>query len=56
MVFESPDQLREALVRYGSGTADLADYLIAIKGRSAGCTSTATFDRALLRDPGFVSP
>jgi predicted nucleic-acid-binding protein len=56
LVFGSHDELREALARYGSGDADFADCLIAIKGHAAGCSSTATFDRALLREPGFVAP
>lgn len=56
LVLGSRDLVREALGRYAAGRGDFADYLIAIKGRAAGCESTATFDGKLLGEPGFVAP
>ncbi len=35
----------EALQRFSSGNAGLADYLIECGARAAGCTQTFTFDR-----------
>ena len=47
------DVVRQALEAYRAGRADFADYVIGALGRSAGCESTATFDRRLRRDPRF---
>lgn len=52
---ENPDQVGRALERYGSSRGDFADYLIAERAVAHGCTSIATFDRALRSDPRFVS-
>ena len=41
------DLVREALSSYRHGPGDFADYVIALRNAAAGCTSTATFDRAL---------
>ncbi len=54
--FDDPDRLREALSRFRAGAGQLADYVILGLGESAGCSATATFDQALLREPGFVHP
>jgi predicted nucleic-acid-binding protein len=47
---------RRALDRYEAGGADFADCIIAERAASAECESVATFDRKLLREPGFVEP
>lgn len=52
---EDADQVGRALERYGSSRGDFADYLIAERAVAHGCTSIATFDRALCSDPRFVS-
>jgi len=39
--------LLDALALYEHSSADFPDYLIAAKNAAAGCTHTATFDRAM---------
>jgi len=56
LVFTSTDRLARALDAYRHGKGDFADYLIRELSRAAGADTVATFDRALLRDEGFVSP
>ena len=51
---EDADQVGRALERYGSSRGDFADYLIAERALAHGCTSVATFDRALHSDGRFV--
>lgn len=41
------DIVRGALSAYRHGQGDFADYVIALRNAAAGCTSTATFDKAL---------
>lgn len=53
-VVERSDEVRRAVMRYLSGKADLADYLLGEHHRTEGCRETATFDRALLGDEGFA--
>jgi predicted nucleic-acid-binding protein len=52
--FAAPDELARAIRAYAAGRGDFADYVIREHARSAGCESVATFDRALLREPGFI--
>jgi predicted nucleic-acid-binding protein len=56
LAFDSPDQLARALEAFTRGRGDFADYLIREQARAAGCRTVATFDRALLGEPGFVAP
>jgi predicted nucleic-acid-binding protein len=51
--FDDRDLLRRALGQYTEGDGDFADYVIGARNAKAGCTSTATFDRALNGDEGF---
>jgi len=44
LVLESPDAVRQALLRFSFGKADFADCLIERSGSLAGCTETVTFD------------
>ncbi len=53
--FAAPDQLVRALDAYVAGKGDFADYLLREHARFAECESVATFDKALLREPGFVA-
>ncbi|MEO8336743.1 MAG: type II toxin-antitoxin system VapC family toxin [bacterium] len=54
--FDSVDQLIRALDAYEAGKGDFADYLIREHARAADCDTVATFDRALLKEKGFVAP
>jgi predicted nucleic-acid-binding protein len=54
--FSNTDRIGRALRCYRSGAADFADYLIREHAVGAGCDSIATFDRALLRERGFIAP
>jgi len=56
LVFESTDRVVRALRSFESGRGGFADYLISERARDAGCSSVATFDRALHTDGGFVPP
>jgi predicted nucleic-acid-binding protein len=55
LTFSAGDQLIRALDAYETGKGDFADYLIREHARAADCDSVATFDRALLRERGFVA-
>ncbi len=54
-VVEDVDLAYRALERYRTGAADFADYLIAERAASAGCTRVATFDRKLQADERFLA-
>jgi len=51
---ESKEIVRGAINDYKKGKADFADYLIGRVNRMKGCDSTATFDRSLKNEEGFV--
>ena len=46
---EQPDLARRALINYGSGPADFADYLIGHVNVANGCLTTATFDKRAVK-------
>jgi predicted nucleic-acid-binding protein len=52
-VIEDRDLARRALADYRQGPGDFSDYLIGWRNRQAGCSETATFDRALRRSELF---
>jgi predicted nucleic-acid-binding protein len=54
--FQAPDILVRALEAFAMGGGDFADYLIREHARAAGYEKVATFDRALLREDGFIAP
>jgi predicted nucleic-acid-binding protein len=56
VVFASSDELASALEAYRRGRGDFADYLIREHAQSHGATGTATFDKVVLKEPGFVAP
>ena len=56
LVFGRGERITRALHHFETGKGDFADYLIAEDARAAGADQIATFDRALLREPGFVLP
>ena len=56
LTFAAPDPVARALDAFESGRGEFADYLIREHARAAGCDEVATFDRALLGDPGFAAP
>ncbi len=51
---EDSDAVWAALREFEVGSAEFADYLIAQRNRSAGCTSTYTFDRRAVRGRHFA--
>lgn len=54
--FSSVERLDRALVRFRSGRGDFADYVIQQDGREANADAVATFDKDLLKEPGFIEP
>ena len=54
--FASSDRLDRALRDWERGRGGFADYVIREQAREAGCSVVATFDRALLGEPGFAAP
>lgn len=56
LLLHSPDEVSRALDAFETGGGDFADYLIREQARTAGCDVVVTFDRALLRETGFVAP
>ena len=50
------DALQRALSSYAAGRGDFADYLVREVARDAGCQAVVTFDRTILKEPGFVKP
>lgn len=54
--FPEHDLLVSALSAFEAGRGDFADYVIRAQARSGGCESVATFDKALLKEPGFIAP
>jgi len=56
VVFASTDRLASALEAYRGGKGDFADYLIREQAHAHGADQVATFDRALLKEPGFFPP
>jgi len=55
LAFSSVERLFRALEAYTPGRGDFADYLIRETAKEAGCEAVATFDRDLLKEPGFIS-
>ena len=51
---EDRDLVREALEAYRAGQGDFADYVLGLRNRQAGCSATATFDRALKKSELFT--
>jgi predicted nucleic-acid-binding protein len=56
LAFADAERVRRATDAYAGGRGDFADYLIREHARDAGCSSVATFDRALHKDKLFVAP
>ena len=56
LAFSDAGRLAQALSAYEKGRGDYADYLIRETAQDAGCECVATFDRALLSEPGFIAP
>ena len=54
--FESPERLDKTIKSYGRGHGDFSDYFIRERAIEAGCRKVITFDKALLREPGFIEP
>ena len=56
VLLECGDELGRALKAYEAGRGDFADYAIREAAREVGCNEVATFDQALLDEPGFTEP
>ena len=56
VLLEDADLIERALATYDTGRAGLPDYVICELARDAGCRTVVTFDRTLLREPGFEPP
>lgn len=56
VTFQNVDSLVRAVEAFAAGRGDFADYVIRETARAAGCKEVATFDRSLLKEPGFVAP
>jgi len=56
VVFSSTDRLARSLEAFRKGKGDFADYLIREVAKAAGAETVATFDRKLLKEPGFSKP
>jgi len=56
LAFRDATALERALDACEASRGDLADFVIRELAVAAGCTAVATFDKALLKQPGFVSP
>ena len=54
--FCAPVRFYGALTAYAAGKGDFADYLLREQARDSGCRAVATFDKALLKDDGFIEP
>lgn len=56
LAFSARDQLYRALEAYSVGRGDFSDYMIREHARFAGCEAVITFERKLLKEPGFLAP
>jgi predicted nucleic-acid-binding protein len=55
-VFSRRDLVTSAVHRYATGSADFADYLVAEDAFALGSHTVFTFDKVLLKEPGFARP
>ena len=56
IVFSASDEIARALNAFEQGSGGFSDYLIREHAYRAGCDRVATFDRALLKESGFIQP
>lgn len=56
LVFSSVEGLSRALEAYEKTRGDFADYTIREHARAKGCEAVATFEKVLLKEPGFIAP
>jgi len=56
LTFDSTSRIRRATDAFASGRGDFADYLIREQASTRKCDYVATFDKALLKEPGFRAP
>jgi predicted nucleic-acid-binding protein len=56
LAFSARDRFARALEDYSTGRGDFADYMIREDARSVGCASLITFEKKLIKEPGFVAP
>ncbi len=56
LTVESRSDVERATAAFAGGKGDFSDYLIRESARTHGAAAVATFDRALWKSDGFVSP
>jgi len=56
LAFRDADAISRSVSEFERGNGGLADFVIRELAVAAGCSAVATFDKVLLRQPGFVSP
>ena len=55
LLFSSVESLSRALEAYEKARGDFADYIIREHARANGCVAVATFEKDLLKEPGFMA-
>lgn len=55
LAFSSVESLSRALEAYKSARGGFSDYVIREHARANGCEAVATFEKGLLKEPGFVA-
>lgn len=56
LAFRDAEALLRALRAFVRGKGDFTEYVIREHALIAGCDDVATFDRALLKEKGFIAP
>ena len=56
LVFSSVESLARALEAYENARGGFADYVIREHARANGCEAVATFEKDLVKEPGFMAP
>jgi predicted nucleic-acid-binding protein len=54
LAFEDESSVEHALYSWKNSLVEFADFLIDARNRRFGCRATATFDRKVLKLPGFI--
>ena len=55
-VVDGRETVAAALAQYRNGKADFSDCLIVARNAAAGCTGTASLDKAMRPLPGVIAP
>ena len=55
LAFSSAESLSRALEAYEKARGGFADYIIREHARAKGCEAVATFEKKLVKEPGFMA-